>query len=84
MEYDHLKVFADLSDTDPNAIIRPNKEGIVIYKNIYAGEIFGTIHSLEELLLGYKDSLISIIESGSKIQDKLKWEKKYFMYYLRE
>lgn len=83
LEYDHLKVFADLSDTDPNAIIRLNKEGIVIYKNNYASEIFGAIHSLEELLPGYKDSLISIIDNGSKMQDKLKWEKKYFMYYLR-
>jgi signal transduction histidine kinase len=83
LEYDHLKVFADLSDTDPNAIIRLNKNGIVIYKNIYASEIFGAIHSLEELLPGYKDSLISIIDNGSKIQDKLKWEKKYFTYYLR-
>jgi signal transduction histidine kinase len=83
LEFDHLKVFADLSDTDPNAIIRINKEGIIIYKNIYAGEIFGNIHSLDELLPDYKDNLIIIIENGSKIQDKFKWEKKYFMYYLR-
>jgi signal transduction histidine kinase len=83
LEYDHLKVFADLSDTDPNAIIRMNKDGIIIYKNIYANEIFGSVHSLDELLPVYKDSLISIIDNGSKIQDKLKWENKYFMYYLR-
>lgn len=83
LEYDHLKIFADLSDTDPNAIIRMNKEGIIIYKNNYAEEIFGKIHSLNELFPGYKDSLISIIDKGSEIQDKFKWEKKYFMYYLR-
>jgi len=70
LEFDHLKVFADLSDTDPNAIIRINKEGIIIYKNIYAGEIFGNIYSLDELLPDYKDNLIIIIENGSKIQDK--------------
>ena len=83
LEFDHLKIFAELSDTDPNAIIRINKDGSIIYKNIYANEIFGHIHTLYELLPGYNDSLISIIDSGSKIQDKFKWEKKYFMYYLR-
>jgi signal transduction histidine kinase len=83
LEYDHLKVFADLSDTDPNAIIRMNKDGIVIYKNIYANEVFGTINSLDELLPEYNDSLLSIIDNGSKIQGKLKWEKKYLLYYLR-
>jgi signal transduction histidine kinase len=83
LEFDHLKVFADLSDTDPNAIIRINKKGVIIYKNNCAGEIFGNINSLEELLPGYKNSLINIIDNGSKIQDKLKWEKKYFLYYLR-
>jgi signal transduction histidine kinase len=83
LEYDHLKVFADLSDTDPNAIIRMDKEGIIIYKNVYANEVFSSINSLNELLPGYQDSLISIIENGSKIQDKLFWEKKYFLFYLR-
>jgi two-component system sensor histidine kinase NreB len=83
LEYDHLKVFADLSDTDPNAIIRMYKDGKIFYKNICANEIFGNIHSLDELLPGYEDSLIGIIENGSGIQDKLKWEQKYFMYYLR-
>lgn len=83
LENDHLKVFADLSDTDPNAIIRIHKDGIIFYKNVCANEIFGTIHSLNDLLPVYEDTLICIIGNGSRIQGKLNWNKKYFMYYLR-
>jgi signal transduction histidine kinase len=83
IEYDNLKTFAELSDTDPNAIIRFNKNGAVIYKNDFANEIFGDINLFNELLPDFKDNIINIISTGQQIQDKLKWEKKYFLFYMR-
>ena len=83
LEYDHLKILADLSDTDPNPIIRVNNNGEIIFKNNIAAGLFGDKHSIIEILPNCEYELNKIIEDGVKIQSKIKIGKRYYEYYIR-
>ena len=83
LEFEHMKILATLSDTDPNPIIRVDINANIFYKNTAAGDIFSANNSLYEILPNCQDVLTNLISNGLQLQDKIKWEKRYYNYYLR-
>ncbi|MDR3611382.1 MAG: sensor histidine kinase [Ignavibacteriaceae bacterium] len=83
LEFNQLKILADLSVTDPNPIVRVNKSGTVIYKNNCANDILDNNSSLFDILPDFKFQLAELINNESNVQSKLKLRNRYYDYHLR-
>lgn len=83
LEVDNLKIFAELYNSDPNAIIRADKAGEISYKNRTAEEFFSNVNNIFEIISVYRNVIENIIEENLILEDKVSFCENYFLYYLR-